>query len=145
MALPKPPHGAALLAASPSWRKLPVRAAPRPDWCRRLTFEEAGAFNTAFLQDVAANILCAARHADIAGYMAFGPPGAELVGVFRADPASRNRTAGSLVSESRRLPVQRDRPTPRARTCQRRSAQLRQPDIADFASRRDRQGARATR
>jgi uncharacterized protein len=40
-----------------------------------LTFEEAAAFNTAFLQDVAANIIKASDHAAIAGYMAFGPPG----------------------------------------------------------------------
>jgi uncharacterized protein len=42
-----------------------------------LRFEEAAAFNTAFLQDVAANLMAAARQADIAGYMAFGPPGSE--------------------------------------------------------------------
>jgi uncharacterized protein len=42
-----------------------------------LTFEEAAALNTAFLQDVAANVLAAARDADIAGYAAFGPPGSE--------------------------------------------------------------------
>ena len=45
-----------------------------------LTFDEAAAFNTAFLQDVAANIGSADRQANsrwgsgIAGYMAFGPP-----------------------------------------------------------------------
>jgi rSAM/selenodomain-associated transferase 1 len=43
-----------------------------------LSFEEAAAFNTAFLQDVAANIAAADGQAHaIAGYMAFGPPGAE--------------------------------------------------------------------
>jgi uncharacterized protein len=42
-----------------------------------LTYDEAAAFNTAFLQDVAANIDIAARHAAIEGYMAFGPPGSE--------------------------------------------------------------------
>jgi len=41
-----------------------------------LSFEEAAAFNTAFLQDVAANILAAASRASISGYMAFGPPDA---------------------------------------------------------------------
>jgi rSAM/selenodomain-associated transferase 1 len=41
-----------------------------------LTFEEAAAFNTAFLQDVAANIAGAAQEASIACYMAYGPPGA---------------------------------------------------------------------
>ena len=42
-----------------------------------LTFEEAAALNTAFLQDVADNVLAAAKHAGIAGYAAFGPPGSE--------------------------------------------------------------------
>jgi uncharacterized protein len=42
-----------------------------------LRFEEAAAFNTAFLQDVAANLMAAARQAEIAGYVAFGPPGSE--------------------------------------------------------------------
>jgi rSAM/selenodomain-associated transferase 1 len=39
-----------------------------------LTFEEAAACNTAFLRDVADNILAASGRASIAGYMAFGPP-----------------------------------------------------------------------
>jgi rSAM/selenodomain-associated transferase 1 len=42
-----------------------------------LTFEEAAAFNTAFLQDVADNLAGAGRHASIAPYMAFGPPGSD--------------------------------------------------------------------
>jgi uncharacterized protein len=47
-----------------------------------LTFDEAAALNTAFLQDVAdnvlaANVLAADQHAGIAGYAAFGPPGSE--------------------------------------------------------------------
>jgi uncharacterized protein len=46
-----------------------------------LTFDEAAALNTAFLQDVADNVLLAARHAEadagIAGYAAFGPSGSE--------------------------------------------------------------------
>jgi rSAM/selenodomain-associated transferase 1 len=46
-----------------------------------LTFEEAAVMNTAFLQDVADNVLLAARDADrhggIAGYAAYGPPGSE--------------------------------------------------------------------
>src|SRR5262249_27151548 len=41
-----------------------------------LTFEEAAAFNTAFLRDVADNIAAAGRAAPIACYMAYGPPGA---------------------------------------------------------------------
>jgi rSAM/selenodomain-associated transferase 1 len=46
-----------------------------------LTFEEAASLNTAFLQDVANNVLLAAKgaasDAGIAGYAAFGPPGSE--------------------------------------------------------------------
>jgi rSAM/selenodomain-associated transferase 1 len=46
-----------------------------------LTFDEAAALNTAFLQDVADNVLAAAAscppHAGIAGYAAYGPPGSE--------------------------------------------------------------------
>ena len=40
-----------------------------------LSFEEAAAFNTAFLKDVAVNITAAGREAPIACYMAYGPPG----------------------------------------------------------------------
>jgi hypothetical protein len=47
-----------------------------------LTAEEAAAFNTAFLQDVAANILIASRRTSISGYMAFGPP--DSVPFFKA-------------------------------------------------------------
>ncbi len=46
-----------------------------------LTFEEAAAFNTAFLQDVAANILAASNRINISGYIAFGPP--ESVAFFK--------------------------------------------------------------
>jgi uncharacterized protein len=46
-----------------------------------LTYEEAAALNTAFLQDAADNMLLAARqappHAGIAAYAAYGPPGSE--------------------------------------------------------------------
>ena len=46
-----------------------------------LSFDEAAALNTAFLCDVADNVLLAARHGaphgGIAGYAAFGPTGAE--------------------------------------------------------------------
>jgi rSAM/selenodomain-associated transferase 1 len=42
-----------------------------------LSFEEAAAFNTAFLQDVAANIAAAGREAAIGCYMAYGPPGSD--------------------------------------------------------------------
>jgi rSAM/selenodomain-associated transferase 1 len=51
-----------------------------------LTFDAAAALNTAFLKDVAENILLAARRARagaaIAGYAAYGPPGSETF--FRA-------------------------------------------------------------
>ncbi len=42
-----------------------------------LTFDEAAALNTAFLRDIADNLLLAARHAAIAGYAAYAPPGSE--------------------------------------------------------------------
>jgi rSAM/selenodomain-associated transferase 1 len=46
-----------------------------------LTFEEAAVLNTAFLQDVADNVLLAGRdaerHGGIAGYAAYGPPGSQ--------------------------------------------------------------------
>ena len=45
-----------------------------------LTFGEAAEFNTAFLQDVAANIVAAAGEVPIRGYAAFGPP--EMVAFF---------------------------------------------------------------
>ena len=43
--------------------------------CPPLTPKEAADFNTAFLQDVAANILCAATSTEIDGYMAYSPSG----------------------------------------------------------------------
>lgn len=42
-----------------------------------LTYEQAAALNTAFLQDVTSNMLRAGEHAGICGYAAFGPPGSE--------------------------------------------------------------------
>jgi len=48
-----------------------------------LTFDEAAAFNTAFLRDVADNIVAAAEHQPIAGYVAFGPPGPQSAAFFR--------------------------------------------------------------
>jgi hypothetical protein len=47
-----------------------------------LTATEACAFNTAFLQDIATNILAAAKQTSVSGYMAFGPP--DAVGFFHA-------------------------------------------------------------
>ncbi len=43
--------------------------------CPPLTPAQASAFNTAFLQDIACNLLTATSEASIAGYMAYGPPG----------------------------------------------------------------------
>src|ERR1700688_3811392 len=42
-----------------------------------LTFDEAAALNTAFLQDIADNVLQAGCHGSIAGYAAFAPRGSE--------------------------------------------------------------------
>ena len=42
-----------------------------------LTFDEAAALNTAFLQDIADNVLRAGCHSAIAGYVAFAPRGSE--------------------------------------------------------------------
>jgi uncharacterized protein len=42
-----------------------------------LTFEEAAALNTAFLQDIAGNLLSARSHTAIAGYVAFAPAGTD--------------------------------------------------------------------
>src|SRR5271165_6084051 len=50
--------------------------------CPPLTFEEAAAFNTAFLKDIADNLIAAASRTSIAGCIAFGPPGSEAF--FRA-------------------------------------------------------------
>lgn len=57
-----------------------------------LTGEEAALFNTAFLGDIAANLMDAGTRASIAGYMAFGPPGESAffdflpseIGIFEA-------------------------------------------------------------
>jgi uncharacterized protein len=42
-----------------------------------LTYDEAAALNTAFLQDITENLLLAGAHAGIAGYAAFAPPESE--------------------------------------------------------------------
>ncbi len=42
-----------------------------------LTYDEAASLNTVFLQDIAANVMLAGRHAGIAGYAAFAPRGSE--------------------------------------------------------------------
>src|ERR1700682_3712211 len=65
---PVPSCGIAVMAKASIPGRTKTRLVPP------LTFEEAAAFNTAFLQDVAANILAAASRMNISGYMAFGPP-----------------------------------------------------------------------
>ena len=42
-----------------------------------LTFDQAASLNTAFLKDIAGNVLLAGRLAGIAGYAAYAPPGSE--------------------------------------------------------------------
>jgi rSAM/selenodomain-associated transferase 1 len=55
--------------------------------CPPLSLEEAAAFNTAFLKDIADNLIAAASQASISGSMAYGPRGSEAF--FRAHlPAS---------------------------------------------------------
>jgi hypothetical protein len=51
--------------------------------CPPLTFEEAAALNTAFLKDIADNLIAVSADASISGSMAFGPPGGEAF--FRAN------------------------------------------------------------
>jgi uncharacterized protein len=65
---PLPSCGVAVMAKASIPGRTKTRLVPP------LTFEEAAAFNTAFLQDVAANILAASNAMNISGYMAFGPP-----------------------------------------------------------------------
>src|SRR6202161_4198732 len=69
------PCGIAVMAKASSPGRTKTRLVPP------LSFEEAAAFNTVFLQDVAANILAASSRLSISGYMAFGPP--ESVAFFQ--------------------------------------------------------------
>ena len=63
--------GIAVMAKASEPGRTKTRLVPplRPD--------EAAAFNTAFLEDISANLQAAACAAEIRGYMAFGPPGSE--------------------------------------------------------------------
>lgn len=67
--------GVAIMAKASSPGRAKTRLVPP------LTFDEAAALNTAFLQDVTDNILLAAGnaapHAGITGYAAYSPPGSE--------------------------------------------------------------------
>src|SRR4051794_6628758 len=55
--------------------KAPARGRTKPRFVPPLTGQEAAAFNTAFLQDISANILAARKVRRIQPYMAYGPPG----------------------------------------------------------------------
>src|SRR5262249_19898421 len=57
----------AIMAKAPLAGRTKTRLVPP------LTFEEAAQCNTAFLRDIADNILAAAAEASIAGYVAYGP------------------------------------------------------------------------
>jgi rSAM/selenodomain-associated transferase 1 len=72
---PRPFCGIAVMAKASFPGRTKTRLVPP------LTFKEAAAFNTAFLQDIAANIVSASRTASIRGYMAFGPP--DAIGFFK--------------------------------------------------------------
>jgi rSAM/selenodomain-associated transferase 1 len=52
--------------------------------CPPLSFEQAAAVNTAFLQDAAANIVAAGTRVPIRGYAAYGPPGAQSAAFFQS-------------------------------------------------------------
>src|SRR5262249_57664599 len=57
----------------PVWARPPIAGPPKPRLVPPLTFEQAAQCNTAFLRDIADNILAAAAQASIAGYVAYGP------------------------------------------------------------------------
>ena len=63
--------GIAVMAKASTSGKAKTRLSPP------LTPAEAAEFNTAFLRDIADNLLMAASRASIRGMMAFGPPGSE--------------------------------------------------------------------
>ena len=73
---PPRPCGIAVMAKASLPGKTKTRLVPP------LTFEEAAAFNTAFLKDVAANMSAAGRATPIDPYLAYGPPGTD--GFFTA-------------------------------------------------------------
>ena len=63
--------GIAVMAKASARGQAKTRLAPP------LTLDEAAEFNTAFLRDIADNLLAAGSQAPIKGLMAFGPPGSE--------------------------------------------------------------------
>jgi hypothetical protein len=72
---PLPSCGVAVMAKASIPGRTKTRLVPP------LSFEQAAAFNTAFLQDMSTNILAASKRMNISGYMAFGPP--ESVAFFK--------------------------------------------------------------
>ena len=64
-----PPCGIAVMAKASRPGRTKTRLTPP------LSPESAANLNTAFLQDAAANLLAAGETGQVAGYMAFGPPG----------------------------------------------------------------------
>jgi uncharacterized protein len=72
--LPSPSCGIAFMAKASAPGRAKTRLVPP------LSFDDAAALNTAFLQDVADNVLLASRHgaqSRIAGYAAYSPEGSE--------------------------------------------------------------------
>lgn len=63
--------GIAVMAKASASGRAKTRLAPP------LTLDEAAEFNTAFLRDIADNLLAAGLQAPIKGFMAYGPPGTE--------------------------------------------------------------------
>lgn len=89
MDIVKPDHAAPSSCGIAIMAKASVPGRAKTRMVPPLTFAEAAAFNTAFLKDIAANVLAAAAAADIAGYVAFGPPGPDAVAFFRRHLPSR--------------------------------------------------------
>lgn len=63
--------GVAIMAKASAPGRVKTRLVPP------LNFDEAAAFNTAFLQDIADNLLLAGQQTALAPYVAFGPPSSE--------------------------------------------------------------------
>ena len=108
-----------------------------------LTFEEAARCNTAFLRDIADNIVAASARASIAGHMAFGPPQSKpffqqhLPGEIGLIEAWYPNFGDCLFAAIAQL-LERGH-------ARRRRAQFRQPHAADGATGRNRAGAGAAR
>ena len=101
-----------------------------------LTFEQAAALNTAFLQDIAGNLLLARSYAAIAGYVAFAPAGSEAV--FPRHLAVGHRLDRCVPAKFRRLLAAHRRGNIRPRPCLSGRPQFRQSDLAYCAAGRNR-------